>query len=292
MDEKDWLILKELYSKGSITKASESLYISQPALTKRIQQIENSFNVKIISRSSKGIQFTLEGEYLVKYAGEMLSTLQKTKDIIVNMASNTVEGNLKIGVSINFSYNNLPLLIKLFSARFPNIKTHITTGYSSEIVTLFQEKKLQVAIARGEFNWAGPKRHIDTENICIISKDKIDINSLNKYPRIEYKTDTLFKRQLDNWWNEIYDTPPVVAMEVDNSQTCIEMISQGLGYGILPRYCVGKRKDLHLENIHNSNGQMLVRDTWIIYRDKELELTPVKKFITFMEETIDSGELV
>ena len=50
MDERDWLILKILYEKKNITKTAQSLYISQPTLTKRIQQIEKEFDLTIINR--------------------------------------------------------------------------------------------------------------------------------------------------------------------------------------------------------------------------------------------------
>jgi DNA-binding transcriptional LysR family regulator len=66
MEDRDWLILQELYRMKNITKAAQELYMSQPALTSRLQHIEREFNVRIVTRSTKGIRFTPEGEYLVK----------------------------------------------------------------------------------------------------------------------------------------------------------------------------------------------------------------------------------
>ena len=62
----DWMILKMLYEKRSMTKAAEALYMTQPALTKRIKAIENEWDVEVVKRSSKGVIFTDEGRYLVK----------------------------------------------------------------------------------------------------------------------------------------------------------------------------------------------------------------------------------
>ena len=51
----DWMILKMLYEKRSMTKAAEALYMTQPALTKRIKAIENEWGVEVVKRSSKGV---------------------------------------------------------------------------------------------------------------------------------------------------------------------------------------------------------------------------------------------
>ena len=286
MDDKDWLMLKALYEEGSITKASEALYVSQPALTKRIKQLENDFNVQVISRSSKGIQFTPEGEYLVNYAKQMLAVLQKTRDALNNMSSNSVSGSLRLGVSMNFAHNHLPFLLKEFSNQFPLVKTQIRTGYSSDILKLIQAEAIQIAIVRGAFDWNGPKKLIKSENICLASKEKVDINDLPSLPRIYYKTDPLLKKQLDQWWNERFDKPPLIAMEVDNSRTCVGMIAQGLGYAILPQYSLGDMSNLYLEQIYDTNGQLLVRDTWIIYQEKDIKLSTVKEFVTFIEKRL------
>ena len=62
----DWMILKVLYEKRSMTQAAEALYMTQPALTKRIKSIEAEWGVEVVKRSSKGVLFTEEGKYLVK----------------------------------------------------------------------------------------------------------------------------------------------------------------------------------------------------------------------------------
>lgn len=287
MDEKDWYMLNALHEEGSITKASEALYVSQPALTKRIKQLESDFDVRIISRNSKGIRFTQEGEYLANYAKDMITSLQKTRDVLNNMSSNSVSGILRLGVSHNFAHNHLPYLLKEFSQQFPLVKTHIRTGYSSDIIKLLQEEDIQIAIVRGEFTWNGPKKHIKSENICLVSKEKIDVADLPNLPRIDYKTDPLLKKQLNNWWKNVFKQPPSIAMEVDNSRTCVGMVDQGLGFAILPQFSLGIKYDFYLENLRDANGQPLLRDTWIIYQEKDVKLSTVKEFAEFIEKRID-----
>ncbi|WP_309224997.1 LysR family transcriptional regulator [Paenibacillus sp. JMULE4] len=79
MDEKDFLLLKTLYTEKNISRTAEILYISQPAITYRIQNLEKYFNTPIISRGKKGVEFTAEGECLVKLADQILYEIRKKK---------------------------------------------------------------------------------------------------------------------------------------------------------------------------------------------------------------------
>lgn len=284
MDEKDWYMLKALQEEGSITKASESLYISQPALTKRIKQLENDFNVRIITRSSKGIRFTQEGKYLVTYAKEMITMLQSVKDDLNSMSSNAVSGSLRLGVCLNFAHNHIPRLLKEFSEVYPQVRTHILTGYSSDVIKLIREESIQIAIARGDFSWNGPKKLIKSENICLVSKEKIDANNLPNLPRIDYRTDPVLKKQINEWWNSKYKQPPKFSIEVDNSRTCVQLIEQGLGYAILPKFSLEQNHNYYLEALYDSDGNPLMRDTWIFYQEENAKHVTVKMFVDFIEK--------
>lgn len=68
MDEKDCLILQYLYKDQNLTKAAERLYMTQPALTYRVRQIEKEFQTEILAKNGKNIKMTPAGEYLVSYA--------------------------------------------------------------------------------------------------------------------------------------------------------------------------------------------------------------------------------
>lgn len=95
MEERDWLILKTLYEQKNITKTAKILYISQPTLTARIKQIEESLGTKLLYRGNKGITFTETGEYTVKFAEKILGELQDFRETITNMQED-VAGTLRI----------------------------------------------------------------------------------------------------------------------------------------------------------------------------------------------------
>ncbi|WKA58526.1 LysR family transcriptional regulator [Planococcus shenhongbingii] len=285
MNERDWLILKVLYEKKNITKTAENLYISQPSLTKRIQQIEQEYGRTLVVRGTKGVQFTPEGEFLAKCADEMLERFYQIKDQVLNMGQE-VSGTLRLGVSNYITRHKLPALLKLFGDQFPKVNYKVRTGWSRDIFNLAYNQEVHVGIVRGDYNWPGPKHLLFEENLCIFSKEKIGLHELPSMPRIEYETDNLLKTMIDNWWTGTFSQPPLLGMEVDKADTCKEMVLNGLGYGILPSVLIENHDTLHQINLEDKSGNPLVRRTWLLYREEALRSKAANEFVQFVR-TID-----
>lgn len=282
MDERDWLMLKVLFEKKNITKTAQSLYISQPSLTKRIQQMEKDFKVTIVNRGTKGVQFTTQGEYLAKCADEMLVRIREVKEGVLNLEGE-VSGTLHLGVSNYITMHKLPRLLQLFREQFPKVDFKVTTGWSREVFNNVYNRDVHVGIVRGDYHWPETKLLLFEENICITSKEKIDYQKLPSQPRIEYETDILLKTMIDNWWSRTFSKPPLIGMEVDKGETCKEMVLHGLGYGILPSVLVEDSPELYRKVLEDENGQPLVRKTWMFYHEDSLEMKLIKEFVQFVE---------
>jgi DNA-binding transcriptional LysR family regulator len=282
MDNRDWLILKLLYEKKNISKTSLSLYISQPALTSRLHQIEKEFGVQIVLRGRRGVSFTPEGEYLVKCADEMLLKLENIKENVSNM-NNSVSGTLKLGVSKFMMKYKLPQLLRLFKDQYPDVEFKIVTGWSRDVYNLVYNQDVHISFVRGDYSWRDSKHLLLEENICVVSKSKIELKDLPRLPRIDYKTDYLFRSLLDNWWAENYSVPPLISMEVDQVDTCKEMIINDLGYAIMQNIIIKGIDDLHVINLEDKNGEPILRKTWMFYHEESLELNVVKAFVNFIK---------
>lgn len=283
MDEQDWIILKVLYEKKNITKTAESLYISQPSLTKKIQQIEKEYQVEIVKRGTKGVHFTPEGEYLAQCGDEMLNRLQQIKDTVANM-SEEVSGTLRIGVSNYITRHKLPALLKLFREQFPKVNYKVKTGWSRDAFHLVYNGDVHIGMVRGDYQWSDSKLLLFEENLCVVSVEKMELQDLPYLPRIEYETDALLKTMIDHWWSGEFAQPPLIGMEVDKADTCKEMVLNGLGYGILPSVLVQEHPNLHRLILNDKNGEPIVRRTWMMYREKSLETKVVKEFVEFVKK--------
>lgn len=280
MNEKDWEILITLQEEGSITKAAEKMYMSQPALTYRIRQLEQNFNCVIILRGNKGVIFTPEGEYLVSYARKMIRELTNVKNGLNNLGD-TIQGVLRIGVANIFAFYRLPILLEGFLSIYPNVDIHLTSGWSYKILKLLQGEDIHVAIVRGEHNWTEGQIVLDQEPICVAARDKISLDDLPKLNWIKYYTDAQLLTTFDNWWKDNFEMPPQSSMQVDSMITSKELVKKGLGYAFFPSICILETDQLHTIDLEQ-NGSILHRKTSLLYRN---ELNEISVFNAFIEYT-------
>src|SRR5699024_6555181 len=143
-------------------------------------------NVKILYRIKTGVQFTIEGEYLVDYSRQMLADYEEIKTQVLNLNNN--QGYLKIGVSNHFALHKLSDILKAFLKVYPGIQIKVKTDVSSLVMKYLYEKQVHVAIESGNFQWSNKKKPILTEKIYIAYNKPISFNKLPQTPMIGFKT--------------------------------------------------------------------------------------------------------
>ena len=95
MNEKDWTLLTALAAERNLTRAAQRLYVTQPAVTRRIQQIEQELNCAIVVRGARGVELSAEGEALARYAAEELQRLRELREYIDNHGAD-VRGMIRL----------------------------------------------------------------------------------------------------------------------------------------------------------------------------------------------------
>lgn len=284
MEDRDWLIIQKLYTEKSITKAAQALYISQPALTSRLQHIEREFNVHIVHRTSKGIQFTPQGEYLVKQAAVMIDKMRNIKNEVQEAFTENA-GTLDIGTSNYLAMNILPVLLDKFKKNYPAATYRIVTDWSKNIFTLIFNQKIQIGIVSVDYGGWNNKCLLYEEAVYIVYKDIFKLADLPKLPKIEYKMDYILKTQADKWWRENFKQPPYVSMQVSTMESCNQMVIRGLGYAILPAYILKNFKgSVNKIMMTNSEGEPVTIKTWLLYNDLSKDLPLVKLFVDFAKK--------
>jgi len=278
MNEKDYLLLKYIAEAQNLTKAAELLYITPPALTYRLQQLEKEFGVPILTRSGKKIEFTPEGKYLYQYAQKASTELRKAKDYMLNMA-NEAQGTLRLGVSRVIAHYKLPPILKKFVSLYPRVEINVKTGISDEIYEWIRNEEIHVGIVRGKYTWSEKKHLLKEENIFIISKNKINLDDLPNIPRINYKNSSDFSEEINNWWYERFTAPPLITMQVDTFEICKEMVMNDLGYAIIPQIFLYPDDPLHTSELVTKSGEPVTLKTWMLYRESATQLAIVNKFV-------------
>ena len=289
MDDKDWFVLKTIAEEKNITKAADRLYISQPALTYRLRNLEKEFGAKLVSRHPAGVTLTPQGESVLSYAQEMLIKLRKAKERVQSM-ENKVQGTLRLGTSSVFAHYILPQILKNFMATYPEVEVSLKTGLSRRINRMFQKEEISVAIVRGDYHWPEEKVLLGEEPICLVSSQPIEFNDLPNLPQISYLTDSSLEPVIQEWWREYFSQPPRITMEVDSMDTCRQMVLHGLGWAILPAIGLSRQGAPFTRELFWRSGEPLLRRTWMIYPSAALELSAVQAFTVFVKTRFGVAE--
>jgi DNA-binding transcriptional LysR family regulator len=130
---------------GSISKASEQLYITQPAVSRAIRQLEDALDCPLFVRTSKGVKLTQEGEILSGYVEQAFSFIslgeRKVSDV-----RNLLSGEIRIGASDTICKHYLTPFLKLFNTLHPQIRIHVICPTTPVIISLLKAGKIDIGI--------------------------------------------------------------------------------------------------------------------------------------------------
>lgn len=130
---------------GNISKAAKELYISQPAISKSIQKLEESLNCKLFSRSSRGVILTDEGTLLYGHVKEAFETLNLGEEKLKRSIDLGV-GHISIGVSSTLCKHFLLPYLREFIRQNPHISISIRCQSTNETLRLLEENKIDIGL--------------------------------------------------------------------------------------------------------------------------------------------------
>lgn len=281
MDEKDFEMLRILNETRNITRASEQLYITQSALSKRIKAVEQELGIKMLIRSRQGIRFTPAGEAVLSHSTLAALEMEKLRRQLDSM-QDEICGTLNTGISINFAQYKLPDILADYHCRYPKVNLHITTGQSRHLYRQMMDGTLDIAVLRGEYPWDGVQFLLSQENICMICSHEHQHRPLSDYLYISHKTDSIQSAMITRWMHEHGLNPRSGGFCVDSITTCVEMIKRGLGWGLLPEIAL-EHFNGYIEPCIFQNGEPFIRRTYILCQREAAELPQVRAFMELLK---------
>ena len=290
MKDTDWEILYRLYETPNMTKVADMLYISQPSLTKRVKNMEKEFGVKIINRTSKGVKFTSEGEYLAKKAKEYMEFIKNVKEGL-NSYKTELEGTIKVGSPYTYSKFELTDVLFEYSKVNKNVKFEIINDQSNNLFKMVLKNHIELGFICGDFDGDVNKILVKQNKAYIVSKEPINLEKLSQMQRIDYKTNDKSKEILDRWWRKTYGENPPIGMFAGYVEFAWQLVDKGLGYAccFLPDG-FEKVYNLCLTPILDDEGNNIIRNTWLVYPKKKQMSTVVKDFVQFVKDNIQIRE--
>lgn len=281
----DFLIIKVLAEEKNMRKAAERLFLSQPALSLRLQSLEKEWNTKLFLRSQKGLTPTPEGEMVIEFALSMIDQKEELYEAIQSLTSK-VHGTLKIACASIVGQNWLPKVLKDFVQTYPEAKISLLTGWSSEIVKSIYDGESHVGIVRGQTDWKGPKTHLFRDTLYLVDKEMTSVDEVltSEKPFIQFKSDSNYYQEIQQWWQKHFSSNPRRQIIVDQIETCKQMALNGIGYAILPSITLTGHEDVNKIPLTNQEEEFeLTRDTWLIGYDSALELPQVEAFVKIVK---------
>ena len=132
----------------SFTKASQELFVSQPAITKHIQELETYYQARLFDRQGNKISLTKAGELLLKHSEKILDDY-KQLEYEMHLLHNEYIGELKLGASTTIAQYVLPPLLANFIAKFPQINLSLINGNSRGVEAALQEHRIDLGLVEG-----------------------------------------------------------------------------------------------------------------------------------------------
>ncbi len=245
-------IFYEVAKAGNISKAAKELYISQPAISKSISKLEDSLEVALFTRNSRGVQLTEEGKLLYNYTktafeaiGRGVQELNRIKEFHI--------GHLRIGVSNTLcKYVLLPYL-KRFIEKYPHIKITIESQSTSHTVSMLEQQHIDLGLIAEPSN----RRPLlftpvmDIQDTFVATKNYLN----NLYLREGRKTDlfqtgnillldknNMTRKYIDEYLNENQIVPNQL-LEVTTMDLLIEFAKIGMGVGCVIKEFVQEELD-------------------------------------------------
>ncbi|MEO6520616.1 MAG: LysR substrate-binding domain-containing protein [Mucilaginibacter sp.] len=132
----------------SFTKAAAELFITQPAVTKHIKELELQLNVQLFRRNGSSIMLTSAGKILQQYAEKIFQTYTELETELAQL-NNLEAGTLHIGASTTVAQTILPKLLALFKKTYPLVNFTFTQANTDQITQLVLTEKIDIAIVEG-----------------------------------------------------------------------------------------------------------------------------------------------
>jgi DNA-binding transcriptional LysR family regulator len=275
---------------GSITKAAETLFITQPAVTMQIKSLEQSLEVKLFRKYGKSLELTDAGRVLFGYAERVFEIVEEMEYVLKGHAELT-QGSLTIGTTRSFARHLMPGLLSRFQQRFPNVKVYLKVGSSQKIADGLMDFKYDLGtIGRLPYRSKLKVVPYTREEFCLVTsprhrfakREKVSIHELQNEPIIIREEGSGSRYAILSLLSS-YGVNPAVLLEAESVEFIKEYVIKGQGVSFLykPEIQLEARIGL-IRPLNIKEGPILVQTDIVFPRDVDLS-PPARAFLQLIE---------
>lgn len=279
MTIKHMRILVEVCKKNSMTLAAHSLYMSQPAVSLAIREMEEYYGVKLFERISRKIYLTEAGERVYQYASHIVTLFEELETQIKNWDN---IGSIRVGASMTIGVHYMPDLIEKFHEKYPSIETKVTVNSSDVLESKILHNELDFAVIEGPVHSDNLiLETIHEEALCLIcgkedplaKKKTVKINDLMRQHFLLREKNSGTRQIVESvFLIHGFNVDPY--WESTSTLALIHAVSRGIGISIVPEQFVKSLEKEYPVKILNVEQLSFVRNFNVIYhKDKFLSVS-------------------
>lgn len=228
---------------GSISAATNILYISQPAITFQIKKLEERLGISLFTRTKYGVLLTSEGEVLFNYVKNAIESINNGENALANL-KNLDSGTIKIGVSTTICKYILMPYIEKFHKMYPNIEVQINNNLSNNLIKELRNGNLDILIL---FKPSNENKDLKIDELVSVQdifvgnkeyynsmKGKTKVNDLASHPLIFPNLTSSSRIYLNKYLksNNVILKPK---LEVVSYSLIVDLIKAGFGIGYVTK---------------------------------------------------------
>ncbi|WP_462410860.1 LysR family transcriptional regulator [Neobacillus sp. Marseille-QA0830] len=275
---------------GSISQAARLNYVSQPAVTRQIHQLENFYGTLLFDRTDGKMKVTEAGKLLYPFAKSIVRDFNRSKEVITQ-AMGEYHTNLHVGASLTIGEYLLPRLLGRLKKQHPEIKVSLTIKNTPGVIEDLANDVIDLALVEGIFENTGfiVEKFAEDELILVCSpdhkwKERIEIEELANENMILRESISGTRIIVENMLKEYGALEKIESyMELGSTQAIKSAVEAGLGISILPRLTVARELEQGILREVTINKIHINRNLWLVKKNQRFHKTSVTNFLDYIK---------
>ncbi|HYL90826.1 MAG TPA: LysR family transcriptional regulator, partial [Burkholderiales bacterium] len=274
----------------SFTKAAETLFMTQPAVTFQIKQLEEHYNVRLFERGHGQISLTEAGRVVLEYAERILG-LSAELDARMKDLTGHVAGPLLIGASMTVADYLLPQVLGEFNARYPSVVPRLLVANSEAVQDQLAEATLDVGFIEGESLLPSLVTEVccedELEFVCapshpLAKRSSITPDLLTQHAYVSREPGSGTREVADHYLRKAGMAADLLtpAMELGSPESIKGVVGTGFGFAIMSRATVAKEKRLGTL-VGIPFAPRMARNLCVVYAKQKFHSKLVASFVAF-----------
>lgn len=281
----------EVARRGSVSRAAEALFITQPTLTARLHGLERELGTALFLRTSHGMRLTDAGRAWIPFAERALRALVEGRDALEQVKTGSA-GHLMIAAAPAVSTYVLPELLERFVAEHPRVEVSVRTGHSEDVIALVLRDEVQLGLGRAIRHPDIELRPFLTEELVLVCAPDHPFTQRTDVPLAEVAAEKVIMFDRTSSYYEITQgaflsagVKPRGLMELDSIEAAKKMVERGLGVALLPGSAVAREVTGGTLCVVDMSDAPPMHNTIVAYRRRDAGQPEgiVAAFLTLLE---------